>query len=247
MSTNPNPTLILTPGAWYPPTAFDPLIAKLPTYTCHAVAFPSIQNAPHIQDLQPDIETVRSLIEKEADAGNDIVIISHSWSGLPVNSALTSLSKESRQKEGKTGGVVKLIFISAFIPEVGESLIAAFGGEAPEWYVRDVTNNTVSASDPFNLFFHDVPDGKQWAETLRPHAWATKNSPATGAAYVEIPSVYLLCEEDRAIPLFVQELMVEKARAKGARIETEKIKTAHSPWLVFPDEVAEFVKRHATV
>ncbi|RAL03033.1 alpha/beta hydrolase [Aspergillus ibericus CBS 121593] len=240
-----NPTLILAPGAWYPPTAFTPLIAKLPAYTCHPIAFPSIQQATTIHDLHPDITTICILVEQESNAGNDIVIISHSWSGLPVNSALTDLSKSARQKAGKQGGVVKLIFISAFIPDVGESLIGAFGGTPPEWYVRDESNGTVSASDPFGLFFHDVPDGKQWAETLRPHAWATKNSPATGAAYLEIPSVYLLCEEDHAIPLFVQELMVEKARAKGACIETERIKTAHSPWLVDPDQVADFVKRHA--
>ncbi|PWY64732.1 hypothetical protein BO94DRAFT_540935 [Aspergillus sclerotioniger CBS 115572] len=240
MSTpTPNPTLILTPGAWYPPHAFSPLITHLPTYTCHTVSFPSIQAATEVKDLQPDILTIRTLVEKEADAGNDIVIVCHSWSGLPVNSALSSLSKESRQKEGKVGGVVKIIFISAFIPEVGESLIAAFGGEAPEWYVRDEAAGTVSTSDPYSLFFHDVPDGKAWAETLRPHAWATKISPATG------PPMWIF-PEDRAIPLFVQELMVEKARAKGARIETEKIKTAHSPWLVVPDQVAEFVKRHAT-
>lgn len=101
----------------------------------------------------------------------------------------------------------------------------------------------MTAHDPYTLFFHDVPDGQQWAETLRPHAWATKISPATGASYLEIPCSYLLCEEDRAIPLFVQELMVEKARSHGAVINTEKVKTGHTPWLVVPDEVAEFVRR----
>lgn len=37
--------------------------------------------------------------------------------------------------------------------------------------------------------------------------------------------------------------MLEKAREKGAVIETEKIKTGHTPWLVFPEQVAMFVKR----
>jgi len=94
-----------------------------------------------------------------------------------------------------------MIFISAFIPEVGESLIGAFGGVPPDWYDRDVShpficlfpakifislrlqeaNGIVSAVDPYNLFFHDVPDGERWARTLRPHAWVTKNSPAISA------------------------------------------------------------------
>ncbi|KAK1148112.1 hypothetical protein N8T08_010751 [Aspergillus melleus] len=241
------PTLIFAPGAWYPPTAFNPIIEKLNAhgYTSHTVAFPSIQQTPAVEDLQPDIETVRSLVEAEANTGKDVVVISHSWSGLPVNSALDGLSKADREKEGKTGGVVRLVFISAFIPDVGQSLIGAFGGTPPDWYIRDEENRTVSASDPFTLFFHDVPDGQEWAKTLRPHAWATKNSPATSAAYLQIPASYLLCEEDRAIPLFVQELMVESARNKGAQIETEKVKTAHTPWLVVPDVVVDYVRRQA--
>ncbi|KAJ5934625.1 hypothetical protein N7466_004172 [Penicillium verhagenii] len=262
------PTLIFCPGAWYPTTAFEPLVAHFPDHSTYTVAFPSIQQATSVQDLQPDIDALRTLVEQEANAGKDVVVISHSWSGLPVNSALDGLSKTERQAAGETGGVAKLIFISAFIPEIGESLIGAFGGVPPDWYDRDVSqlynylslpissllgspshprlqeaNGTVSAVDPYSLFFHDVPDGEQWAQTLRPHAWATKNSPATSAAYTRIPSVYLQCENDRAIPLFVQQLMVEKARGKGAQMTTEIIATGHSPWLVDPTPVADFVQR----
>ncbi|KAJ5632809.1 hypothetical protein N7490_009148 [Penicillium lividum] len=241
--TSFNPTLIFCPGAWYPPTAFEPLTAHFPDHTTHTVAFPSIQQATSVQDLQPDIDALRTLVEQEASAGKEVVVISHSWSGLPVNSALDGLSKTERQAAGETGGVTKLIFISAFIPDVGESLIGAFGGVPPEWYKRDEANGTVSAEDPYSLFFHDVPDGEQWAQTLRPHAWATKNSPATSTAYTSIPSAYLQCKNDRAIPLFVQQLMVEKAREKGAQITTETIATGHSPWLVDPAPVAAFVQR----
>ncbi|KAL5357226.1 Alpha/beta hydrolase fold-1 [Aspergillus floccosus] len=239
-----NPSLIFCPGAWYPPTAFETLAAHFPDQNTHTVAFPSIQQATSIRDLQPDIDALRTLVEQEVSASKDVVIISHSWSGLPVNSALDGLSKTERQAAGKTGGVVKLIFISAFIPDVGESLIGAFGGVPPDWYDRDEANGTVSAVDPHGLFFHDVPDGERWAQALRPHAWATKNSPAISAAYTRIPSVYLQCENDRAIPLFVQQLMVEKARRKGAQITTETIATGHSPWLVDPAPVAAFMQRH---
>lgn len=131
------PTLIFAPGAWYPPTAFDPLIAKLPDYTCHIIAFPAVQQATTVTDLQLDISAVRTLVEQEADAGRDVVIVLHSWAGLPVSSALGELSKQARTKAGKEGGVVKLVFIAAFVPEVGESLLDAFGGQA-EWMIRDV-------------------------------------------------------------------------------------------------------------
>lgn len=99
---------------------------------------------------------------------------------------------------------------------------------------------TVSARDPSTLFFHDVPDGREWAEMHRPHAWTTKIAPATNAAYLRIPAPYLLCVNDRAIPLFVQELMMENARNKGAQVDTEKVKTSHTPWLVVPDVVVDY-------
>lgn len=141
---------------------------------------------------------------------------------------------------------MKLVFIAAFVPEVGESLLDAFGGQA-EWMIRDIENGTVTASEPFNRFFHDVPDGHEWTKTLRPHAWAAKTSPATGAAYLEIPNSYLLCEDDRAIPLAAQEAMVERARSKGVVFETERIKAAHTPWLVpeVMEEVVGYIRRQA--
>ncbi|KAJ5090796.1 alpha/beta-hydrolase [Penicillium argentinense] len=237
------PVLIFAPGAWYPPTVFDPLISKLDDYECHTVAFPSIQQPASVQDLQLDIAAVRALVETAAEAGKDVFVVSHSWSGLPVNSALDGLAKYERELSGKKGGVVRLIFIAAFIPAFGESLIGAFGGSPPPWYVRDEANETVMPSDPHPLFFHDVPDGAEWAKTLRPHAWVTKNSPATGAAYLELPASYLLCEDDQAIPLPVQQVMVDRAQRKGAQIKTQKIKAAHSPWLSRADEVAEFLRR----
>ncbi|KAL2848073.1 Alpha/beta hydrolase fold-1 [Aspergillus pseudoustus] len=237
------PTLIFAPGAWYPTTAFTPLTTILEShgYTCHTIAFPSIQQATTVTDLSADIAAVRALVEPEVQKGNDVVIIVHSWAGLPVNSALTGLEKTS--SEGGKGGVVKLVFISAFIPEIGQSLVSAFGGTPAPWYVRDELNGTVSAATPFDLFFHDVPNGEEWAGKLRPHAWATKISPATGAAYQAIPSLYLHCEHDRAIPIEIQKLMVEKARSQGAKIATESIATGHTPWLVDAERVEGYIRR----
>lgn len=133
------PTLIFAPGAWYPHTIFNPIIEQLADYSCHTVAFPSTQEASSVVDLQPDIEAVRSIIQEEADAGHDIIIVAHSWAGLPVSSALEGLSKAEREAAGDKGGVMKLIFIAAFLPSVGEGLLDAFGGMPPPWYARDVS------------------------------------------------------------------------------------------------------------
>ena len=95
------------------------------------------------------------------------------------------------------------------------------------------------------LFLHDVPDGAEWVKSLKPHAWATQIAPATGAAYYNIPTAYLLCEDDRATPLPVQQVLVERARRKGAAIETDKIKSGHAPWLALPDQFIAYIRKHA--
>ncbi|KAJ5550825.1 hypothetical protein N7461_005523 [Penicillium sp. DV-2018c] len=243
----PKPTLIFAPGAWYPSTIFNPIIKQLTNYgyTSHTVAFPSIEQASSVIDLQPDINAVRSIAQQEADAGNDIVIVAHDWAGLPVSSALDGLSKTEREAAGQEGGVVRLIFIAALLPRIGEGLIDAFGGMAPPWYVRDEENGTVTTSDPLLLFFGDVPDGAEWVKLLKPHSWATHNAPATGAAHVNISSSYLLTEGDCAIPFPVQRVLVERARRIGAQIETENINAGHTPWLVVPDQVVAYIKKHA--
>ncbi|KAJ5980366.1 hypothetical protein N7481_007664 [Penicillium waksmanii] len=240
------PALIFAPGAWCPPTIFDSLIEKLDDYDCHTVSFPSVQDPKTVQDLEPDIAAVRSLVEKAADVGQDVFVVAHSWAGVPVNSALDGVAKYERESSGKRGGVVRIIFISAVIPALGESLVGLFGGAPPPWFVRDEPNGTVMPSDPQALLFHDVPDGAEWAKTLRPHAWATNTAPATNAAYLELPASYLLCEDDQAFPLPVQQVMVERAKRKGGLIKTEKIKASHFPWLSRADEVASYIRRQTT-
>ncbi|KAJ5429975.1 hypothetical protein N7491_006991 [Penicillium cf. griseofulvum] len=162
-------------------------------------------------DLQPDIDAVRAIAQQEADASQDIVIIAHSWAGLPVSSALDGLSKSEREAAGQKGRRCETHLHRRFPTEHWRGFDRRVRWDAPA--VEE--NGTVTASDPLVLFFHDVADGAEWVKLLKPHSWATQNAPATGAAYMNIPSVYLLTEEDRATPLPVQQVLVERARRRG--------------------------------
>lgn len=64
-----------------------------------------------------------ALIAKEAealaDAGRDVIIISHSYGGVPATESVRGLSKAARAKEGKPGGVVRLAYMTSLVPELG--------------------------------------------------------------------------------------------------------------------------------
>ncbi|KAL4961313.1 alpha/beta hydrolase [Aspergillus stella-maris] len=244
MPTTTKPTIILAPGSWYPASSMDPLAAVLHKagYKTKTVSWPSVVRGSEVQSLDEDITALRALINPEVAEGREVVVLAHSWAGIPVGSGLEGLIKT---EEGK-GGVVKLLYVAAFLVEEGKTLVQTFGGEAP-WYIKDIPNNTVLPNDPVNLFFHDVPAGSEWASKLNPTSWATTIAPATGAAYLDIPTSYLICEEDRALPLFLQDMMIEMARSNGAAIGTEKVKMGHSPWLVEGGDevVGAWVRREA--
>jgi len=57
---------------------------------------PSVGRDPLVQSLDDDIVAVREAVLKEFEVGKDIMVVSHSWSGLPVSSALVGMGKKER-------------------------------------------------------------------------------------------------------------------------------------------------------
>lgn len=130
------PILIFIPGAWHSPEGFGTIISKLTPlgYKCIALPLQAVVKQPAVKDLQPDIDALREVVLKESDAGNDIVVVGHSWGGIVVTGALDGLGKAQREKEGKSGGVCKIAYLCAFAPSENVSLIDAQGGQIPDFY-----------------------------------------------------------------------------------------------------------------
>ncbi|KAG9952335.1 alpha/beta-hydrolase, partial [Aureobasidium melanogenum] len=243
------PVLILSPGAWHPAEVYGKLVPHLEAEGYKTVLhdWPSIQQAP-VKSFDEDIQAIRTAVLSEADAGNDVVIIAHSWSGSPVNSSVADLSKAERTKQGKPGGIVKLIFLCAFVVPQGVSLLDALGGDENNIPLWNVQGDVVHANDPAHFFFQGLSEDeqKQLASLLKPHSKTTFCDPSRGAAYMTIPSAYLICEDDAAIPVFAQEAMVKHAQEAGAPLTSERLKSAHSPFLTHPQETAKFCIRALT-
>lgn len=68
----------------------------------------------------------------------------------------------------------------------------------------------------------------------------------TAASWQTIPTSYLLCEDDLAIPAAAQEGMIKGVEeAGGGEIEVTRIKSGHSPFLSKPDETAAWLQKVA--
>jgi pimeloyl-ACP methyl ester carboxylesterase len=69
--------------------------------------------------MADDAAFIAAALAKLADDGQDIVLVAHSYGGIPATEALNGLAKGQRMEEGKEGGVVRVAYLSALMPGVG--------------------------------------------------------------------------------------------------------------------------------
>jgi pimeloyl-ACP methyl ester carboxylesterase len=94
------------------------------------------------------------------------------------------------------------------------------------------------------LLYNDLPDEEAavWESRLIPQSQAVQSSMIEATAYKYIPSTYVVCTNDKAVPPQYQEMF---ARAVGASVV--KIDAGHMPMLSQPDVLLEKVKKTLTV
>jgi len=134
MSTE-QPTILFVPGAWHLPAGFDAVreLLKPLGYPTEAVALPSIGAEPPTKTLEDDAAVTRAAIEKLADAGKKVVVVTHSYGGVVGSCAVEDLGFATRKAAGKVGGVINFVYLSAFALPKGVSLLDALGGNPLPW------------------------------------------------------------------------------------------------------------------
>ena len=220
----PAPVVILVHGAWHGAWAWDGIVARLSAEGIRSVALdlPSKgRDTSALGDLRDDAETVRAAI---AAAGAPALVVGHSYGGLPVS-------------EG-AGDAAHLIYLAAFMIEPGQSLLGLRGGVEPEWWITSEDGRTVFPDDPRHVFYADCePAVAERAEAaLVPHRKAVFSQELRSAAWRTVPSTYVVCERDNAVPPALQELMAGRAGT------VSRIDSSHSPFLSRPDEVTAIIQ-----
>src|ERR1700761_1854946 len=74
--------------------------------------------APSMYD---DAAVIALEIEKLVDQGKSVVLVGHSYAGVPMSQCTKGLSKAEREAQGKPGGIVHLAYYCCLVPALGES------------------------------------------------------------------------------------------------------------------------------
>ena len=133
------PHIHLVPGAFHSRSAMDLLSNELTKagYSTSTSEQVTVDN-PRLtikDDAAALDEVLYTLIEQE---GKDIVLYLHSYAGFPGSAAIKGYAKIERLGAGKLGGIIGLIYQSAFIPTQGVTLLQMIGGHPP-WQDPNVT------------------------------------------------------------------------------------------------------------
>ena len=100
-------------------------------------------------------------------------------------------------------------------------------------------NGALYCSQPDTLLFNDIPEDEKakWLSTLKPQPGQGWDDVVSYTGWKDVPSTYLICEEDRALPVQLQEQLAGLASSK-----IERCSSGHVPQVSEPRRVMEVIK-----
>ncbi|MEV7995707.1 alpha/beta fold hydrolase [Streptomyces sp. NPDC086077] len=226
---NPASTVLLVHGAWHGAWCWEKLSPELVAmgWQVETVALPSAS-----ADDQNDAgmyDDARVIRERLQALDGPVVVVGHSYGAIPMTEAAVGSSNVSR-----------LIYLSAFMLEAGDSIDSLGGGKIS-------TSSVVTLSahghyeDPKAAFYADVsaPDAERAVDRLVLQSAKSFCEPLTGAAWTAIPSSYVITDKDAALDVGFQAAMSQRAQ------RSYHLESGHSSFLSMPAELARLIDRDA--
>lgn len=132
------PTIVLVHGAWHTADCWSLVTSQLKEYgyPFKAVQLPSSGGGLTVT-VEEDAAHIRKTTSQLVESGKDVILAVHSYGGIPGTDSAKGLLKKERLAEQKSGGIISIVYITAFLVPVGATLGGFIGGMAP-WVKIDV-------------------------------------------------------------------------------------------------------------
>lgn len=217
------PGVVIAHGAWADATCWREVIAVLQAKGLSVVA---VQNP--LTGLSDDVDAVTRALDHQPNA---VVLVGHDYGGTVITQA------------GQHEKVIALVYIAAWVPDVGESTADLQQRQAPMPFVgRFAIDGGGFLHLPYDAVLeflaHDLPtaEGSVLAAAQQPIRASALLDRVTEAAWHSKPSWYGVADADRVIAPALQR---ETARKINARVRS--LPTGHLPFLARPDEAAAVI------
>jgi pimeloyl-ACP methyl ester carboxylesterase len=224
-------TVVLVHGGWHGSWCWAQVVPLLERrgISVRTVELTSIGADPDDPPaLSGDAAAVVAVLD---DIRAPALLCGHSYGGMVITQAAAG------RKD-----VTRLVYLCAFMPDAGESLISIIGERAP-WIVAHPDGRWLpDLEQAAATFYADCDAETQRASTarLRPMPTATIEEPVSSAPWREIPSTYVVCTQDLAIPVELQ-----RERFAPRADEVVELEASHSPFFSQASAVADLLAERA--
>ena len=130
-----------------------------------------------------------------------------------------------------------LVYVCAFVPLEGQSLITAGTGRPASWIqMLDGGLMQPDASRADEVFYTDCdPATREWAKSkLKTQSAAIMMEPVARPTWRDVPSTYVVCVNDGALPVDVQRTVYAPRMSHAVELQAD-----HSPFLSQPAALAD--------
>jgi pimeloyl-ACP methyl ester carboxylesterase len=230
------PTIVLVHGAFAESASWDGVIDPL-----LRAGHPLIAVANPLRSLASDAAAVSDVVRT---IDGPVALVGHSYGGMVISNV-----------DADAGEIVGLVYVCGFAPEPGDSALT-LSGRFPGSTLGDTLRPVPRSDGTTDLYittalFHDqfcadVPAERaaRMAATQRPATQEALSEESGEPLWREVPSWFLIGEEDRNIPAELQRFMAECA---GARRAVEIPGASHAIAVSQPQATADLVLEAAAV
>ncbi|KAH7034792.1 Alpha/beta hydrolase fold-1 [Microdochium trichocladiopsis] len=222
------PVILLVHGAWHAPGYYKGLINPLRkagyTVVAPALATAGADDSILGKTLFDDVKRCEEALApylpaEEGKDGREVVVVAHSYGGIPGTQFCAGNTVAERAARGLKGGVKSIVYLTGYV-------LAEAGTKLADY------EPLMDFFDVNRFYAADVPDASTrdaMYSLLGDHSAVAFMTPVTlGAADLkDVPKTYILCTKDETIFPEVQRKMAD---AVGARVV--EIEAGHSPFAV---------------
>lgn len=231
--------IVLVHGAWSTGATWDEVAAIL-RRAGHDVTAPTLPG--HGDDPTPPSEvglgTYAAYVADVLDQGEPALLVGHSMGGMVI-SAAAELAPEK---------VTRLVYVAAFIPQNGQSLLDLVklqDGVGIQPAILKGAQPGTTALNPeiaADFLFQDATPSQRAQGlaglTRQPNAGQTEAAILSEDNFGTLPRAYVFCEDDRTVPPALQRAMV----AASPCAPTFTLKCGHVPQLTCANQLAAILE-----
>lgn len=229
---------ILIHGAWHASWCWEK-VAPLLSGSGHQVLTPDLpghgeNNKPYSEvEFQDYLDCIMNEVSKCDEMP---ILVGHSFAGIIMTQLAANFPDQFQ----------KLVYLAAYVPLVGDSLLNMSRkfcetGLSPELIIDKKDGNIQLKTDRLaELLYHCAArEDQDWAKSLiipEPLAPLAATVNYSDYSYSDVESLYIFCEQDRAITMPDQLWMAERTHGETVRLQSD-----HCPFLGMPEQLVSLL------